>query len=97
MSSTRSAFSWISKGSAAVLENGLVSGSNFIISIFLARWLSQPQYGAFALAFSIALLLFLVHYALVLEPLSVYGGAMAASSLRPYLNSLFIVHASISG
>ena len=35
------------KGNLAILGRGLISGSNFIISILLARWLMPDQYGAY--------------------------------------------------
>src|ERR1700691_3728197 len=48
---------WITKGGLAILDQGLISGSNFLIGILLARWLMPEQYGAFALAFYVFLLL----------------------------------------
>ena len=80
----------------AILEYGLISGCNFLTSILLARWLTPDQYGAFALAFSVYLLLIVLYQAIVLEPMSVYGGAMATEMHGPYLKALFWIQAAIS-
>jgi len=47
---------WIAKASLAITDEALISGSNFALSIVLARWLNAEQYGAYALAFSLFLL-----------------------------------------
>lgn len=91
-----SAVSWGTKGGLAILEYGLISGCNFLTSILLARWLTADEYGAFALAFSIFLLLTVLYQALVLEPMSVYGGAMAIERHGSYLKALFRIHAGLS-
>ena len=49
--------SLLHKGFLAVLDQGLISGSNFLLSILLARWLRADQYGAYALSFAIFVLL----------------------------------------
>src|SRR6202030_792544 len=36
---------WINKGGLALLDQGLISGSNFILSMLLARWLTPESYG----------------------------------------------------
>jgi O-antigen/teichoic acid export membrane protein/thymidylate kinase len=77
--------SWVLKGSLAIADQGLISGSNFVLSILLARYLGADQYGAYALAFSTFVLLSLIHQALVLEPLSVFGPSVYRNSLRHYL------------
>jgi O-antigen/teichoic acid export membrane protein len=77
--------SWVFKGGLAIADQGLISGSNFVLSILLARYLGEDQYGAYALAFSTFVLLSLIHQALVLEPLSVFGPSVYRKSLRHYL------------
>lgn len=76
------------KGSMAILDQGLISGSNFLIGILLARWLAPEQYGAYALTFSIFLLFSLLQQSLILEPQSVLGPADFAENLRGYLGAL---------
>ncbi len=87
---------WITKGGLAVAEQGLISGSNFVMGILLARWLMPDQYGAYALAFAIFLLLSLLYQSLLLEPMAVFGGAAYRNCLRGYLGSLLWIHLAIT-
>src|ERR1039457_1871962 len=79
---------WVGKGSLVILDQGLISGSNFLIGILLARWLAPEAYGAYALAFSVFLFLSGFHNALLLEPMSVFGPASYRDQLRAYLGKL---------
>jgi O-antigen/teichoic acid export membrane protein/thymidylate kinase len=80
--------SWVLKGSMAVMDQGLISGSNFLLGIILARYVGAEQYGAYALAFSTFVLLALVHTALWLEPMSVFGPSVYRKTLSQYLGLL---------
>src|SRR5260370_21820308 len=75
---------WVTKGGLAILDQGLISGSNFLIGILLARWLVPAKYGAFSLAFSVFLLLSYVYHALVSEPQGVFSGSAYRHFLRGY-------------
>ena len=79
---------WLRKGALAVTDQGLMSGSNFLLSILLARWLTAGQYGAYALAFSIFFFVSAVHQALLLEPMSVLGPSEYAGRHRAYFGAL---------
>jgi O-antigen/teichoic acid export membrane protein len=87
---------WVMKGGLALLDYGLFSGSNFLLGILLARWLSPEQYGAYALAFSIFILVTFLYQAMLLEPLSVFSGTTYRSNLRGYLKSNVWLHWGIS-
>jgi len=87
---------WVRRGGFAVADQGLVSSSNFVVSILLARWLEADQYGAFALVFALFLLLSMLYQCLLLEPMSVFGGGAYRTELRSYLRSLLWIHAAIS-
>src|ERR1700728_525791 len=76
---------WIAKGGLAIIDQGLISGSNFLIGILLARWLMPEAYGAFALAFSVFLLLSYVYQSFLAEPQAVFSGSAYRGSLRGYL------------
>ncbi|HET9741784.1 MAG TPA: hypothetical protein VFQ00_03455 [Terriglobales bacterium] len=79
---------WAGKGSLAIVDQAFISGANFVVSILLARWTSSSEYGAFALAFAIFLLLSQLHQSLLLEPMSVFGGSYSGSRLKRYYGSL---------
>ena len=87
---------WITKSSLAVIDQGLISGSNFLLGILLARWLMPAQYGAYGLAFEIFLLLSFFHQALLLEPQRVFGPSDYLDRLREYLGVLFWLNAGLA-
>jgi len=87
---------WVGKGSLALLDQGLISGSNFLIGILLARWLTPEAYGTYALAFSIFLFLSSFHNALLLEPMSVFGPASYKDQLPAYLGKLLRLHFALT-
>ena len=87
---------WPLRGFFALLDQGLISGSNFLIAILLARWVSPQQYGAYALAFEVLLFLSIVYGALILEPLSVFGPSTYKNDLRAYLGVLLRIHCGLS-
>jgi O-antigen/teichoic acid export membrane protein len=68
-----------------VLGQALFAGSHFLVNVFLARWLSAEQYGAFALAFSCFLLFSMLYSACIYEPMIVFGSGSYADSFRSYL------------
>jgi O-antigen/teichoic acid export membrane protein len=63
------------------------------LSILLGRWLGAEAYGAYALAFSIYLLLLGAYQAVILEPIGVMGPYFYQGRFRQYLGSLIRVHA----
>ena len=93
----RNATRWATKGSLAILDQALISGSNFLVSIWLADWLTTERYGAFALALSISLLLTFLYQALLLEPMAVFSGGAYRKSLRGYLGALLRIHLWLTG
>ena len=83
---------WAMKVGLAILDQGLISGSNFLIGILLARWLLPASYGAYALAFGVFILLTMLYGSLLLEPMGVFGGSTYRHCLRGYLRSLLWIH-----
>jgi O-antigen/teichoic acid export membrane protein len=83
---------WITKGGLAIVDYGLISGANFLLGVALGRWLPPVQYGAYALAFSIAVLIAFLYQAILLEPLSVFSGTVFRDNLRGYLKAAVWIH-----
>src|SRR5579872_2840865 len=90
-SRSKTAARWATKGGLAILDQGLISGSNFLIGILLARWLVPAEYGAFSLAFSVFLLLSYVYQSLLSEPQAVFSGSSYRQCLRGYLKALLSI------
>lgn len=88
--------SWLGKGFWAILDQGLISTSNFVIGILLARWLIPEQYGAFALAFEIFLMLSLSYQAMICEPMAVFGPSKHVNRTREYVGTLLWAHFALA-
>ena len=84
--------SWVKTGGLAILDQALFAGTNFVINILLARWLTPAEYGAFALAFSIFLLVGTFHTASLAEPMMVFGAGQYAGHFEKYLGILLRGH-----
>ena len=87
---------WSPKGALALVDQGLISGANFIVGIVLARHLAADQYGAYALAFQVYLFLSVAYSAVVLEPFSVFGSSVYRDSNRRYLGALLRIHGVVA-
>jgi len=87
---------WFAKGGLAIVDYGLISGSNFLLGVLLARWLSPRDYGAYALSFSFFILAGFLYQSLLLEPLSVFSGTLFRDNIRGYLKTTLWIHWGLS-
>jgi O-antigen/teichoic acid export membrane protein len=85
------------KAALALLDQALFAGTNFGVSIFLARLLTPTEYGIFATSFSILLLIAAFHSAVFTEPLMVFGAGKFALTFSPYLRGVLSAHWTITG
>ncbi len=87
---------WAMKGGLAILDQGVFAGSNFVISILLARWMAPEQYGSYAVAFAVFIFIVNFHQALMMEPMLVFGSSVYRNCLRGYLKALLLIHLGMS-
>ena len=87
---------WLSKGLWAVLDQGLFALTNFGVSVLLARWLPQRDYGAFAVTFSVLLLMGTVQSALLTEPMLILGPSRFKEHIAAYLRRLTSLHFALT-
>jgi O-antigen/teichoic acid export membrane protein len=83
---------WLAKGSLAIADQGVFAVSNFLLNVLLARWLAPADYGAFALAYSVFLLLLIVHNAVLTTPMLVFGPGKYRERFPEYLGILLRGH-----
>ena len=83
---------WVLKGGLSILDLVIYSGSMFLVSVLLARWMSVENYGIFALAMVMTTLFYQVQNSLILEPMSVIGPSKYPKSLSQYLSRQRIFH-----
>ena len=87
---------WGVRFGLAITDQGLTSGSGFLLNLLLARWLPGEAYGAFAVAFAALLFLSGFHNVLLLEPMSVFGPADYSHRLVGYFSAQLKVHAALA-
>jgi O-antigen/teichoic acid export membrane protein len=87
---------WGIKGGLSLLDQGLYSGANFVLSIVLARWLLPSQYGVFSIAFAIYLFAYQIHNAILVETMSVLGPASNHHRLANYIREQIRLHFVLS-
>jgi O-antigen/teichoic acid export membrane protein len=87
---------WINRGALATIDQGLVSGSNFILTVMLARWLTVADYGGYGLVLSVFYLITAVHQALLLEPMSILGASRYGDCRREYMTVLLRLNSVFS-
>jgi O-antigen/teichoic acid export membrane protein len=78
------------------LDQVLHAGAHFALNIMLARWLPPEEYGAFAVAYSIYLLVSVVHAAVLLQPMVVFGSGRYFDVRRNYLGILLCGHLALT-
>src|SRR5207245_10376632 len=88
---------WWRLSALSLVDQGLISGSGFILNLLLARWLPAETYGAFAVAFAVFLFASGFHNVLLLESLSVFAPGSYADRLRDYFQSQLKVNDVLAG
>ena len=86
---------WVARGGFAVVDQALFAGTNFVVNVLLARWLTPADYGAFALAYSVFLLFGTFHTASLTEPMVVFGPGKYSAHFEEYLGILLRGHFSL--
>jgi O-antigen/teichoic acid export membrane protein len=84
--------SWGLRGGMAIADQGLFSGSNFIVNVLLARWLIPDDFGAFSLAYAVYIFMSGFHNAFVLEPVTILATSKYADRIESYLYSQIRIH-----
>jgi len=86
---------WAVRSGLSFLDQGLFSGSSFLLNVFLARWLSKEAYGAFAVCFAGMLFLTGFHNVLLIEPMTVIGPSRYTDRLPVYFVAQLRAHLAI--
>src|SRR5947208_556222 len=79
---------WAARGGLAVADQAVLAGTNFAVSVLLARWLAPAAYGAFSVALAFSWLLRSVSDALVNVPMTVFGAGRHGDRFRSYLGAI---------
>jgi O-antigen/teichoic acid export membrane protein len=88
---------WVRNGMLSLIEQGLASCSNQAISIVMARSIDPTAYGAFTFAFTMLLMVGVLYYAFVIEPMMVFGSGKYAHNFTAYVALLGYGHWILAG
>ena len=81
----------------AFLDQALFAGTNFLVSILLARLLNLKAYGAFSVALSVVYIAGAFHSAVLTEPLMVFASTSYGSSFGSYMRLALRFHWVLGG
>ena len=85
------------KGYLSVLDQAVVSGSNFLTLLLLGRAVSPSEFGEFVLAWTTLMILMSIQNALILTPMAVLAPQKTGSERMRYYGSLSVVQAALAG
>jgi len=88
---------WGKRVSYTILDQGFFSGSNFIVSLLLARYIDASAYGVFSITYSIFLFISGIYNSLVLEPINVLGPKNHDNDLLLYKKQSIKLHFLVTG
>lgn len=69
---------------AALVEQALFAGTNFVATMLLVRWMAIAQVGAFSFGYASFLLTQMIYETIVVEPIPIFGAAKYAARLKVY-------------
>jgi O-antigen/teichoic acid export membrane protein len=76
----------------AITDQALFAGSNFVLGVLTARWMEPQEYGAFATALAVYILLMSLYEAMLTDPMMVFGASRFAARFRRYMGALIAGH-----
>jgi len=85
------------RSALSLLDQGLTSGSSFLLNVLLARWLTKGEYGVFALLFAGFLFLSGFHNVIFVEPMTVIGPSCYSQRLTDYFGAQLRAHVVLVG
>jgi O-antigen/teichoic acid export membrane protein len=73
-------------------DQAVFAATNFAVNVLFARWLTPVEFGIFAVSFSVYLLLTVLHFGAVLEPILVQSAKIEPNRRRSYMAALITAH-----
>jgi len=87
---------WTSKLLFTIIDQGFFSGSNFLVSLLLARFVDPATYGVFSVTYSVFLFIAGIYSSLVLEPINILGPKYHDQDLILYKLRLIKLHLNVA-
>ena len=83
---------WTRRIGATFIDQALFAGTNFLLNILLAIWMTPEEYGAFVLAYAWFLLVLSIYDAVLSEPMGIFGAGKYAATFQRYLGLTYFGH-----
>lgn len=84
------------QGYLATIDQGVISASNFLATVILARNVTPTELGVFGVGFIALRLVRAFQEGLVVQPVNVFGAGMDEASFRRYVTSSTILQISLA-
>ncbi|MDQ7786907.1 MAG: MATE family efflux transporter [Thermodesulfovibrionales bacterium] len=75
----------------AIIDQAIVSISNFFVAFFLARNISQYEFGIFSLGYAIMIFVNSIQYSIITSPMMVLSAPLEGQNKQAYFSSLAIL------
>ena len=79
------------RGYIAAFDQGIISASNFLATLILARNVSPKELGVYAVGFIILRLARVIQEGMIIQPLNTFGASMDNSSFRRYASTTGVI------
>ena len=87
----------VRKGLIALVDQSIVSATNFITGVIIGRTLSKEQFGLYMLGFTIVFFIITLQSSLILRPYIVFSPRLTGSKHIQYTGSTLIHQLTLSG
>lgn len=84
------------KGYLSAFDQGVISITNFLASVFLARLVSPQEFGVYAVGFLLLHFIRALQEGVVVQPMSSIGAAMEQPVFRRYVSSVAIIQLALA-
>lgn len=84
------------KGYLSAFDQGVISITNFLASIFLARLVSPQEFGVYAIGFLLLHFIRALQEGVVVQPMSSIGAAMEPPAFRRYVSSVAVIQLALA-
>jgi O-antigen/teichoic acid export membrane protein len=79
---------WLGRAGFGIADHAVIAGTNFVLNILFARWLTVEGYGLFVVAMSCIAIINGFQVSLVLDPMTVFGAGKYRPTARAYVRRL---------
>jgi O-antigen/teichoic acid export membrane protein len=83
-------------GYLAAIDQGLISVSNFIATLLLARYATPTELGVYGVGFTSLRLVRAVQEGITIQPLNTYGAGMEGDEFRSYATSTSLIQIALA-